>query len=190
MLDERVGKPIQHENCVGRVRKSWKKSLIGIKLSSNTKFPHPTRFSIFPQILRSAKPIQHFIQHRKNAMLDEMLDWFASAFNIPFKKCVIKNIFFKTQTSFKSKGRSKPVQHFIQHFFCMFDEILDEKLRVSCDEFSGLHTFIQHSIQHSKIHSFINSNSKQIQNDGENICGACFGCGRNSCIISTNKVLS
>ena len=47
MLDERVGKPIQHENCVGRVRKSWKKSLIGIKLSSNTKFPHPTRFSFF-----------------------------------------------------------------------------------------------------------------------------------------------
>ena len=79
MLDERVGKPIQHENCVGRVRKSWKKSLIGIKLSSNTKFPHPTRFSIFSQILRSAKPIQHFIQHGKNAMLDEMLDWFASA---------------------------------------------------------------------------------------------------------------
>ena len=59
MLDERVGKPIQHENCVRRVRKSWKKSLIGIKLSSNTKFPHPTRFSIFSQILRSAKPIQH-----------------------------------------------------------------------------------------------------------------------------------
>ena len=81
MLDERVGKPIQHENCVGRVRKSWKKSLIGIKLSSNTKFPHPTRFSIFSQILRSAKPIQHFIQHGKNAMLDEMLDWFASALN-------------------------------------------------------------------------------------------------------------
>ena len=79
MLDERVGKPIQHENCVGRVRKSWKKSLIGIKLSSNTKFPHPTRFSIFSQILRSAKPIQHFIQHAENAMLDEMLDWFASA---------------------------------------------------------------------------------------------------------------
>ena len=47
MLDERVGKLIQHENCVGRVRKSWKKSLIGIKLSSNTKFPHPTRFSFF-----------------------------------------------------------------------------------------------------------------------------------------------
>ena len=46
---------------------------------SNTKFPHPTRFSIFSQILRSAKPIQHFIQHGKNAMLDEMLDWFASA---------------------------------------------------------------------------------------------------------------
>ena len=81
MLDERVGKPIQHENCVGRVRKSWKKSLIGIKLSSNTKFPDPTRFSIFSQILRSAKPIQHFIQHGKNAMLDEMLDWFASAFS-------------------------------------------------------------------------------------------------------------
>ena len=71
MLDERVGKPIQRENCVGRVRKSWKKSLIEIKLSSNTKFPHPTRFSIFSQILRSAKPIQHFIQHGKNAMLDE-----------------------------------------------------------------------------------------------------------------------
>ena len=34
MLGERVGKPIQHENCAGRVRKSWKKSLIGIKLSS------------------------------------------------------------------------------------------------------------------------------------------------------------
>ena len=82
MLDERVGKPIQHENCVGRVRKSWKKGLIEIKLSSNTKFPHPTRFSIFSQILRSAKPIQHFIQHGKNAMLDEMLDWFASAFRI------------------------------------------------------------------------------------------------------------
>ena len=79
MLDERVGKPIQHENCVGRVRKSWKKSLIGIKLSSNTKFPRPTRFSIFSQILGSAKPIQHFIQHGKNAILDEMLDWFASA---------------------------------------------------------------------------------------------------------------
>ena len=79
MLDERVGKPIQHENCVGRVRKSWKKSLIEIKLSSDTKFPHPTRFSIFSQILRSAKPIQHCIQHEKNAMLDEMLDWFASA---------------------------------------------------------------------------------------------------------------
>ena len=80
MLDERVGKPIQHENCVGRVRKSWKKGLIEIKLSSNTKFPHPTRFSICLQILRPAKPIQHFIQHGKNAMLDEMLDWFASAF--------------------------------------------------------------------------------------------------------------
>ena len=77
MLNERVGKPIQHENCVGRVRKSWKKSLIEIKLSSNTKFPQPTRFSIFSKILRSAKPIQHFIQHGKNAMLDEMLDWFA-----------------------------------------------------------------------------------------------------------------
>ena len=84
MLDERVGKPIQHENCVGRVRKSWKKSLIEIKLSSNTKFPHPTtRFSIFSQILRSAKPIQHFIQHGENAMLDEMLDWFASALTLP-----------------------------------------------------------------------------------------------------------
>ena len=82
MLDERVGKPIQHENCVRRVRKSRKKSLIGIKLSSNTKFPHPARFSIFSQILRSAKPIQHFIQHGKNAMLDEMLDWFASALTI------------------------------------------------------------------------------------------------------------
>ena len=79
MLDERVGKPIQHENCVGRVRKSRKKSLIGIKLSSNTKFPDPTRFSIFSQILRS---VQHFIQHGKNAMLDEMLDWFASALTI------------------------------------------------------------------------------------------------------------
>ena len=82
LLDERVGKPIQHKNCVGRVRKSWKKSLIGIKLSSNTKFPYPTRFSIFSQILRSAKPIQHFIQHGKIAMLDEMLDWFASDFKI------------------------------------------------------------------------------------------------------------
>ena len=91
MLHERVGKPIQHENCVGRVRKSWKKSLIEIKLSSNTKFPHPTRFSIFSQILRSAKPIQHFIQHGKNAMLDEMLEWFASAFNefIAFSSCAM-----------------------------------------------------------------------------------------------------
>ena len=80
MLDERVGKSIQHENCVGRVRKSWKKSLIGIKLSCNKKIPYSTQFSIFSQILQSAKPIQHFIQHGKNAMLDEMLDWFASAF--------------------------------------------------------------------------------------------------------------
>ena len=53
-------------------------------------------------------------------------------------------------------GRSKPVQHFIQKIFCMFDEMLDERLRVSYDEFSGLHTFIQHS----NVHSFINSNSK------------------------------
>ena len=60
----------------------------------------------------------------------------------------------------KLNSRSKPVQHFIQHFFCMFDEMLDEKLRVSYDEFSGLHTFMQHSIQHSNVHSFINSNSK------------------------------
>ena len=59
-----------------------------------------------------------------------------------------------------NSGRSKPVEHFIQHFFCMFNEMLDEKLRVSYDEFSGLHTFIQHSIQHSNVHSFINSNSK------------------------------
>ena len=88
MLDERVGKSIQHENCIGRVRKSWTKSLIGIKLSSNTKFPHPTRFSVFSQILRSAKPIQHFIQHGKNAMLDEMLDWFASAFNDIFERFI------------------------------------------------------------------------------------------------------
>ena len=41
MLDERVGKSIQHENCVGRVRKSWEKSLIGIKLSCNKKIPYP-----------------------------------------------------------------------------------------------------------------------------------------------------
>ena len=56
-------------------------------------------------------------------------------------------------------GRRKPVQHFIQHFFCMFDEMLDVKL-VLCYEFSDLHTFIQHSIQHSNVYSFINSNSK------------------------------
>ena len=60
----------------------------------------------------------------------------------------------------RSHGRSKRVQHFIQHFFCMLDEMLDEKLRVSYDEISRLHTFIQHSIQHSNFHSFINSNSK------------------------------
>ena len=87
MLDERVGKPIQHKNCVGTVRKSWKKSLIGIKLSFNTKFPHPTRFSFFSQILRSVKPIQHFIQHGKNAMLDEMLDWFAWALKLARNTC-------------------------------------------------------------------------------------------------------
>ena len=40
--------------------------------------------------------------------------------------------------------------------------MLDEKLRVFYDEFSGLHTFIQHSIHHSKVHSLINSNSKYI----------------------------
>ena len=57
-------------------------------------------------------------------------------------------------------GWSKPVQHFIQKFSCMFDEMLDEKLRVSYDEFSGLHTFIQHFIQYSNVHSFINSNPK------------------------------
>ena len=89
MLDERVGKPIQYENCVGSVRKSWKKSLIGMKLSSNTEFPHPTRFSIFSQILRSAKPIQHFIQHGKNAMLDEMLDLFASALTRKYIRILI-----------------------------------------------------------------------------------------------------
>ena len=85
MLDERVDKPIQ------QFRKSWKKSLIEIKLSSNTKSPHPTRFSIFSQILRSAKPIQHFIQHGKNVMLDEMLDWFASAL-IPSQKNLVEMI--------------------------------------------------------------------------------------------------
>ena len=38
-----------------------------------------------------------------------------------------------------------------------------------------MHTFIQHSIQHSNVHSFINSNSKWIQNGRENIFSACFG---------------
>ena len=47
MLDERVGKPIQHENCVGRVRKSWKKSLIEIKLSSNTICSSNAIFNFF-----------------------------------------------------------------------------------------------------------------------------------------------
>ena len=46
-----------------------------------------------------------------------------------------------SRTNYGHYGRSKPVQHFIQHFFCMFDEMLDEKLLVSYDEFSGLHTF-------------------------------------------------
>ena len=40
-----------------------------------------------------SKPVQHFIQHHKNAMLDEMLDWFASLQNFQIlkkeeKKCV------------------------------------------------------------------------------------------------------
>ena len=47
MLDERVGKPIQHENCVGRVRKSWKKSLIEIKLSSTQNFLIQRDFQFF-----------------------------------------------------------------------------------------------------------------------------------------------
>ena len=38
MLDERVGKPIQHENCVGRVRKNWKKSSNQSNISSNIAF--------------------------------------------------------------------------------------------------------------------------------------------------------
>ena len=47
----------------------------------NTILAHPTYFFLFLQILRSVKPIQHFIQHAKFMMLDEMLDRFNSAFN-------------------------------------------------------------------------------------------------------------
>ena len=81
-------------------------------------------------------------------------------FNQIVEQCKLN--FFSTLTPYRSivKGRSKPVQHFIQHFFCMFDEMLDEKLRVSYDKFSGLPIFIQQSMQHSNVHSFINSNSK------------------------------
>ena len=43
--------------------------------SSNTIF-----FFFFEilQILKMSKPVQHFIQHGKIPMLDEMLDWFAA----------------------------------------------------------------------------------------------------------------
>ena len=70
----------------------------------------------------------------------------------PTRAFFIQNDFF-----FFCYGRSKTIQHFIQHFFCMFDEMLDEELRVPYEKFSGLHTFIQQSIQHSNVHSFINS---------------------------------
>ena len=79
MLDDKVVKPIQHEKCIGRDAKCWMKCLIAIKLSSNTILAHPTYFFLFLQILRSVKPIQHFIQHAKFMMLDEMLDRFNSA---------------------------------------------------------------------------------------------------------------
>ena len=123
------------------------------------------------------KPIQHFIQHKKmpcwmkcwtgltehrnnkkeKIMLDEekscwMKTWLWPNFSF--------NIFRLNQQNLLVKAGANQSKNFIQHFFRMFDEMLDEKLRVSYDEFSGLHTFIQHSIQHSNVHSFINSNSK------------------------------
>ena len=79
MLDEKVGKHIQHQKCAQKKGKCWMKCLMAIKISSNIIFTHPTRFFLLFQILRSAKPIQHFIQHGNFLMLDEMLDWFASA---------------------------------------------------------------------------------------------------------------
>ena len=44
-------------------------------------------FFSFSQILQSVKPIQHFIQHAKFMMLDEMLDRFNLAFSNLFVNC-------------------------------------------------------------------------------------------------------
>ena len=46
-------------------------------------------FQIF-KILKMCKPVQHFIQHHENTMLDEMLDWFAPAL-IYFNNIVVHN---------------------------------------------------------------------------------------------------
>ena len=70
----------------------------------------------------------------------------------PTRAFFIQNDFF-----FFCYGRSKTIQHFIQHFFCMFDEMLDEELRVPYEKFSGLqhvHSTIYPTFERSFMHKF------------------------------------